>query len=175
MKKPLHSVRLIHESLAFSASHFITFTATDQRNSRFAVFEPLHGHNFRVRAKITGPVNDQEYVIDFVAATNILRNILEQYHHKILLPKDHPQFHFAVTDDEVEVLSLGDARHWIFPKCDTLFLDCRNSTAESLAEQIAVLFMKKMEETKLLFASGDQYTLELALEEADGMFAEVTI
>lgn len=175
MKTPLHSVRLIHESLTFSASHFITFAATDQRESPYAILEPLHGHNFRVRAKLTGPLNKQEYVVDFVAATNILRTILEQYHHKILLPKNHPQFHFAVSDDEVEVLSLLDSRHWIFPLCDTLFLECSNSTAESLAEQIAVLFIQKMEQAGLLFADPSQYTLELALEEADGMFAEVTI
>lgn len=175
MKQPIHSVRLIHESLAFSASHFITFMATDQRKSPFAVLESLHGHDFRVRAKLTGPLNDQAYVIDFVAATNLLHTIIEQYHHKILLPKNHPQFHYAVTDEEVEVFSLGDARHWVFPLCDTLFLDCCNSTAESLAEQIAILFMKKMDETRLLFADPDQYTLALALEEADGMFAEVTI
>lgn len=175
MKKPIHSIRLIHESLSFCASHFITFLATEHRSSPYAILEPLHGHNFRVRAKITGPLNAEEYVLDFMPAVNILRDILKRYHHKTLLPKNHPQFHYSITEDEVEILSLFDSRRWIFPAKDILFLECRNATAESLAEEICTEFFQQLADGGLFGAGKEHYTLALALEEESGMFAEVTI
>lgn len=175
MKNPVHSIRLISDSLTFCASHFITFSATEHRPSSLAVMEPLHGHNFRVRAKITGPLGEAEYLVDFLAASDVLREILDSWHHKILLAQHQPKFHIAPTEDEIEILSLIDSRRWIFPRRDVIFLDCRNTTTESLVFFLAREFMKRLDKADLLSAGPERYRLQLALEEESGMIAEVDL
>src|SRR5215212_1007494 len=59
-----YSVRLDKEYLVFSAAHFITFNGN--------TCERLHGHNYRVRAEIHGPLDVNHYVIDFIALRDSL-------------------------------------------------------------------------------------------------------
>ena len=53
-----YHVRLTKEHLIFSAAHFITFNGN--------ICERLHGHNYRVFAEIYGPLDENQYVIDFI-------------------------------------------------------------------------------------------------------------
>lgn len=175
MKQPVYSIRLIGESLGFCATHFITFFPSCHRQNAFEALEPLHGHNFRVRAKIFGPLNDAEYLIDFLAASSILREILERFHHKILIAKEHPKFHFSTDCDDIEILSLADSRRWIFPAQDVLFLECKNATTEAIARIIAEEFVQRMAEAELFFGGPEKYAVSLALEEDRGMLAEIKL
>ncbi len=52
-------VELQKEQLVFSAAHFITFAGD--------ICECLHGHNYGVRAEVVGPLDENRYVIDFIA------------------------------------------------------------------------------------------------------------
>ena len=52
-------VRLEKEQLIFSAAHFITFNDD--------ICERLHGHNYRVMAEVRGQLDNNQYVIDFIA------------------------------------------------------------------------------------------------------------
>ena len=88
-----YQVRLEKESLVFSAAHFITFNGN--------VCERLHGHNYRVRAEVTGPLDENHYVIDFIALRDTLRQLVDELDHHMLLPTKHPQI--RVTPDEREV------------------------------------------------------------------------
>ena len=45
-----YCVRLEKEYLVFSAAHFITFNGN--------ICERLHGHNYRVRAEVHGPLDE---------------------------------------------------------------------------------------------------------------------
>ena len=60
-----YHIRLQKEQHVFSAAHFITFNAN--------VCERLHGHNYRVTAEIAGPLDENEYVIDFIAVRSLSR------------------------------------------------------------------------------------------------------
>ena len=53
------SVRLNKDYLVFSSAHFITFAGN--------ICERLHGHNYGLEIEITGPLDENRYVVDFIA------------------------------------------------------------------------------------------------------------
>jgi 6-pyruvoyltetrahydropterin/6-carboxytetrahydropterin synthase len=122
------SVRLAKEQHVFSAAHFITFHGN--------VCERLHGHNYRVNVEAFGPLDENHYVIDFIALRDELTAIVQQLDHRMLLPTQHPQIHVTTRDQEVEAVFRPDGRRWVFPLGDCALLPVPNTTAELLAEYI---------------------------------------
>ncbi|MBX9789314.1 MAG: 6-pyruvoyl tetrahydropterin synthase family protein [Pirellulales bacterium] len=119
-------VRLTKDYLVFSAGHFITFAG--------GTCERLHGHNYRVTAEVAGPLDENHYVVDFIALRDLLREIVLELDHHMLLPTEHPQIH--VRADEREVEARFEDRRWVFPRGDCVLLPVANTTAELLARHI---------------------------------------
>ena len=122
------SVRLAKEQHVFSAAHFITFAGD--------VCERLHGHNYRVNVEVFGPLDENHYVIDFIALRDELKMITDRFDHRMLLPTLHPLIRVATRGDEVEAVFTPDGRRWLFPAGDCLLLPVANTTAELLAQYI---------------------------------------
>jgi 6-pyruvoyltetrahydropterin/6-carboxytetrahydropterin synthase len=120
-------VELAKEQLVFSAAHFITFGSE--------ICEALHGHNYRVRCEVAGPLNDQGYVVDFIALRDGLARIVGRLDHKTLLPLHHPRI--LVSEDQGEITARYGDRRWVFPAADCVSLPVTNTTAELLAQWIA--------------------------------------
>jgi 6-pyruvoyltetrahydropterin/6-carboxytetrahydropterin synthase len=110
----------------FSAGHFITFNGN--------VCERLHGHNYRVTAEVFGPLDENHYVIDFIALRNALQTIVLELDHHMLLPTSHPTI--KVTADETSVEAVFEDRRWVFPRGDCVLVPVPNTTAELLARYI---------------------------------------
>ena len=126
---PAHfSVRLVKEQHVFSAAHFITYSGN--------VCERLHGHNYRVNVEVFGPLDENQYVIDFIALRDELMKITDELDHRMLLPMTHPLIKVATRGDEVEAVFTPDGRRWVFPRGDCLLLPVANTTAELLAQYI---------------------------------------
>jgi 6-pyruvoyltetrahydropterin/6-carboxytetrahydropterin synthase len=157
-----HAIRFEHDALHFSASHFITFGNPEK-------VEALHGHNFRIKAEVAGPLNRREYVVDFLVAFDALKKICETLSHKILLPRDHPYITIKTTDDSLQV-SMPPLQ-WTFPVGDTITLPIRNTTTESLAEYIAGLFRELLEQESAFDSPTSHYEITIELEESPGMWA----
>ena len=121
-----YRVRLAKENMVFSAAHFITFNGD--------VCERLHGHNYRVRVDVEGPLDENHYVVDFIALRDALQTIVNQLDHRMLLPTTHPRIRVVPTEREVKVTF--DQRRWIFPLGDCVLLPIANTTAELLAYYI---------------------------------------
>jgi 6-pyruvoyltetrahydropterin/6-carboxytetrahydropterin synthase len=121
-----YSVRLQKEAFVFSAAHFITFNGN--------VCERLHGHNYRVAAEIFGPLDENQYVVDFIALRDALRAIVRPLDHHMLLPAEHPLIQVHSNGREVEA-RFGD-RRWVFPRGDCVILPLANTTAELLARYL---------------------------------------
>lgn len=119
-------VKLEKDYLVFSAAHFITFNGD--------VCERLHGHNYRVAAEVHGPLDENHYVVDFIALRDALAAITAELDHHMLLPTTHPLI--QVTADEREVLVTFRERRWIFPREDCILLPVPNTTTELLAHWI---------------------------------------
>ena len=157
-----HAIRFEHDTLHFSASHFITFGTPEK-------VEALHGHNFRIKAEVSGPLNTREYVVDFLIAFDSLKKICKMLSHKVLLPRDHPYITITTADNSVHV-SMPPLQ-WTFPTEDTLTLPVRNTTTESLAGYIAQLFRDRLEQVSAFEMPPAHYGITIELEESPGMWA----
>lgn len=157
-----HAIRFEHDTLHFSASHFITFGAPEK-------IEALHGHNFRIKAEVAGPLNRREYVIDFLIAFDALKKISELLSHKVLLPRNHPNISIK-ADGETVFVSMPPLQ-WALPKGDTLVLPLRNTTTEALAEYIAGQFRQMLDQASAFEMPSSQYKITIELEESPGMWA----
>ncbi len=120
-------VRVSKDFLVFSAAHFITIGDN--------ICERLHGHNYRVAAEVSGPLDHQQCVIDFIALRDALQEIVHSLDHYVLLPTKHPLIRVAA--DEKTVQATFQDRRWQFPHSDCVLLSVENTTAEKLAEYIA--------------------------------------
>ena len=121
-----YHVRVTKDYLVFSAAHFITFAGN--------ICERLHGHNYRVAAEVLGPLDQNHYVIDFIALRDVLRSLVDELDHRVLLPTLHKTIHVAANDREVT--ATFEDRRWLFPRGDCLLLPVANTTAELLAEYL---------------------------------------
>ena len=77
-----YHVRIEKDRLVFCAAHFITYNGD--------VCEPLHGHNYHVAAEVHGPLDENSYVVDFIALRDELQAIVDGLDHRMLLPTAHP-------------------------------------------------------------------------------------
>lgn len=121
-----YQVRLSKPNLVFSAAHFITFNGD--------VCERLHGHNYRVAATVHGELDENYYVIDFIALRDSLALIVAELDHHMLLPTNHRTIKVQADERQVEVTH--EDRRWVFPRGDCILLPLENTTTELLARYI---------------------------------------
>ncbi|MCE9606639.1 MAG: 6-pyruvoyl tetrahydropterin synthase family protein [Planctomycetia bacterium] len=119
-------VRVKKTELVFSAAHFITFNGN--------ICERLHGHNYRVAAEVFGPLDENQYVVDFIALRDELKAIVLSLDHHMLLPTLHPTIQVVADAKSVEVTF--EERRWAFPREDCVLLPLIQTTAELLAKHI---------------------------------------
>lgn len=150
------SVRLAKEEFTFCAAHFITFAGN--------ICEPLHGHNYRVEATVWGELDENQYVVDFIALRDTLIRLTRQFDHRVLLPTEHPMI--KVTMEGAEVTARYEERRWVFPASDCVLLPVANTTAELLARHLGEQLM-----ASLLPDGGFPFSrLELGVDECQGQW-----
>lgn len=130
-----YHVRLDKEYHVFSAAHFITFNGN--------ICERLHGHNYRVFAEVYGPLDENCYVIDFIALRDSLKEITDELDHHVLLPTGHSLIKVNAGEQEVEVTF--EDRRWIFPRGDCILLPLEQTTAELVARYIGLRLLEALE------------------------------
>lgn len=128
-----YRVLLEKDTMVFSAAHFITFNGD--------ICESLHGHNYRVKCEVYGPLDENGYVVDFIALRDNLTAIVTELDHHTLLPTQHPLI--KVVPDENEVTVTFRQKRWIFPLEDCVLLPLANTTAELLANYIGQRLIEK--------------------------------
>ena len=131
-----YHVRLEKDDFVFAAAHFITYDGN--------VCEPIHGHNYGVFAEIEGALDENHYVIDFVAATRLLGELLRELDHHVMLPTRHAMI--QVDADEREVTASFGDRRWVFPRDECALLPVANTTAEAVARYVGERFLEGLRE-----------------------------
>jgi 6-pyruvoyltetrahydropterin/6-carboxytetrahydropterin synthase len=154
----MYSVRLDKEHHIFSAAHFITYSGD--------ICERLHGHNYRVAVEVEGPLDENQYVIDFLALRDELKLITDELDHHVLLPTGHPLIRVTAGDKEIETVFTLDGRRWIFPRGDCVLLPVVNTTAELLARYIGERLQVAIQRRTGLRPS----RLEVAVDENHGQW-----
>ena len=128
-------VRLQKEAFTFCAAHFITFNGD--------TCERLHGHNYRVAAEVAGPLDENQYVVDFIAFRDALRELTLELDHRVLLPTSHPLIRVEAGPTQVD--ATFRERRWSFPREDCALLPVANTTAELLADYLARRLLDALE------------------------------
>lgn len=121
-----YEVEVTKDFLVFSAAHFITF-AGDQ-------CERLHGHNYRVAVEAAGPLDENHYVLDFIALRDLARQVVDRLDHRVLLPTESKLIQVEKSGEQVTA-RFAD-RSWSFPAEDCILLPVANTTTELLARYI---------------------------------------
>lgn len=123
-----YTVRVTKDYLVFCAAHFISYENTQ--------CERVHGHNYRVAAEVTAPLDDDFLVVDFISMKRILREITNELDHRVLLASENPILALEHSETHVTVRYL-DRKYWVFPREDCCILPIANTTAELIAKWIA--------------------------------------
>jgi 6-pyruvoyltetrahydropterin/6-carboxytetrahydropterin synthase len=152
-----YRVRLTKDYLTFCSAHFVTFQGD--------ICEPLHGHNFRVTAELDGPLDRDYFVVDFITALEILRELVKELDHHVLLPTKHALI--QVTADDTSVEAVFRDRRWVFPRTDCVLLPVENTSSELLAQYLGERLLQALPERL-----GFQPTrLSLEVDECQGQSA----
>lgn len=151
-----YHVRVAKDYLVFSAAHFVTYGGD--------ICERLHGHNYRVAAEVFGPLDENHFVVDFVALRETLKQLVDELDHHVLLPTSHPLI--RVEADERSVRAAFRDRRWEFPRDDCILLPVPNTTAELIARYLGHRLLDALE------ARGESRPrhLRLAVDECEGQW-----
>lgn len=120
-------VRVSKDYLVFPAGHFITYGGGE--------CETLHGHNYRAGVTVEGDVDENHYVIDFSELKRIMKEIVKEMDHKMLLPDRNPKI--ELSEDADSIRATYKKRTYAFPRSDVVVLPIPNTTAEMIAQYIA--------------------------------------
>lgn len=162
-QKEFH-VSLEKDNLVFSAAHFITFNGN--------VCEQLHGHNYRVKCKVFGPLDENGYVVDFIALRDNLSAVLATLDHRMLLPTEHPMILVQPAQpNENEVLVQFENKRWVFPSEDCVLLPIANTTAELLAEYVGRQLIAQLKKS----IDRPVSSVEISVDENRGQWATVSL
>lgn len=122
-------VHVTKDYLVFCAGHFITYQGHQ--------CEALHGHNYRVGVWLSGAVDENHYVFDFVTLKRMMRRLVDELDHRMLLPMYNPLITLVEEVDGFWIHVTGaNARRYFFPRADVIVLPIPNTTAEMLARYL---------------------------------------
>lgn len=152
-------VEVSKDYLVFASAHFITF--------RGHQCESLHGHNYRVGVAVEGAVDAEcLFVLDFSVLKRIVRKLVDEIDHKVLLPTENSKLEFHESGVQLAVDYFGEPKY-VFPRSDCALLPIANTTAEMLAQYLGRLTREQ------LIRDGYRHLtlLELEVEENYGQSA----
>lgn len=154
-------VRVTKDFLVFSSGHFITFNGDH--------CERIHGHNYRAAVEVEGDLDENHYVVDFLALRDMTRAITDELDHRMLLPGQSA--YIRLEDDGPNIVARYRDRHWSFPRDECVVLPIPNTTTELLARHIAERLLADMRGRGWT----DPRVLRVEVEESFGMTAEVAL
>ena len=143
--------------IGFCAGHFITYDGHQ--------CETLHGHNYRARITLEGPIDDNFYVFDFVRVKRMMRKVTDELDHRMLLPLQNRILELEYSDECVEVRYKH--RRFVFPREDVRLLPIPNTTAEMLARYLCGRALEELAG----MGGGALEAIEIEVEEAPGQAA----
>ncbi len=150
-------IQVEKDYLGFCSAHFITYDGHQ--------CETLHGHNYRARISLEGPLDENFYVVDFIKVKRMMKGICDELDHRMLLPLNNRLIELEEQEDSVAVRYKH--RRFLFPREDVVLLPIPNTTAEMLAQYICG---RALEELRKLGVKHLQ-TIEVEVEEAIGQAA----
>lgn len=132
------SVSISKDSFLFCSGHFITYDGNH--------CEPLHGHNYKVQVEVESSLDSNHYVFDFIALTEMTKQICQAMDHRMLLPTKSKLIRVETKGQQVEVRY--EEKFWSFPVSDCVLLPIENTTTELLARHIGMELQRRLKTEK---------------------------
>ena len=102
--RKLFKVSLTKDNIVFASAHFITFHGHR--------CETLHGHNYRTRVSVEGGLDPETaFVIDFAELKQLMKRLVDEIDHRVLLPLQNPKLQIKEEGDSVTVAYEGALRY----------------------------------------------------------------
>jgi 6-pyruvoyltetrahydropterin/6-carboxytetrahydropterin synthase len=155
------SIGLYRSNHHFSASHFI-------RTNEFN--ESIHGHNYYVEVKLSGFLGLDGLIHDYVGIDKILKNIIVEWDHYVLLPSENKAIQIDKKQNNCEIHY--DNRFYSIPSDEIRFLKCTNITTENLAKVLTNKLNNKLRDLKMI---GNITSIQIKIWETPTYFASHTI
>jgi 6-pyruvoyltetrahydropterin/6-carboxytetrahydropterin synthase len=152
-------VRVTKDYLVFCSGHFITY---DKDHC-----ERIHGHNYRTAVEVEGELDENHYVIDFIALKDLTRAIVDDLDHRMLLPTRNEKIGLAEEGPNIRVTYRE--RYWSFPREECVLVPIANTTAELLADYIA----GRLRQAMVAKGWNEPELMRVEVEESFGQSAEV--
>ncbi len=130
-----YGVRVYKQYFNFGSAHFLIFGDGTR--------EELHGHNYKVEARIWGDTIAGDLVLDFIQLKPVVKAICDELDHVTLLPDRNPHLELMVGEDKVEARH-RDGSYFCFPRRDVRVLPLPNTSVEMLARHIAHSFIERL-------------------------------
>lgn len=150
-------IRVSKDHLVFSASHFITYNAHQ--------CESLHGHNYRVSVALEGGLDENGCVFDFIALKRLVKSLVDELDHRMLLARHSPLV--TLAEDDGCVQATYKERVYVFPRKDVVILPISNTTAEMLAQYLVGRLKSELVE----LGASNVTAIEAEVEESFGQSA----
>ena len=131
----LTTIELTKEYLKFSAAHFTVFSATER--------ERLHGHNFKVSARVTAPVGPNGMCFSYRILKDKLEALCSSLDEYMLLSADSP--YLRITEEGLNYRVEFNGETMLFLKADTLLLPVRNATVEEYSRYLVERLLEDRE------------------------------
>ncbi|MFX1498363.1 MAG: 6-pyruvoyl tetrahydropterin synthase family protein [Promethearchaeota archaeon] len=111
--------------IKFSACHFLKEPLKCSR---------LHGHNYYVSVELEAELDENYFVEDFIKLKKIIKEVVKQLDHFILIPNESSDFKMKKNLDSLEIQALN--KRYVFPLSEVVFLPIPATTSELLAKYI---------------------------------------
>jgi len=151
------TIELFKEDQKFSAGHFTIFSSTEREN--------MHGHNFQVAVSLTGVVDDNGMLFDYVGYKNRVRELCKSWNETFLLPGESP--HLVVEEDDGEVRALFNGEVIRFLPRDVTVLPVKNITLEELS----MLFGQRLTDDEAQLRKDGVQAVEVKCASGPGQWA----
>ncbi len=106
MSSQRFQVRVTKDYLVFCSGHFITYHGDE--------CERIHGHNYRTAVEVEGDLDENHYVVDFIALKDLTRSIIDELDHRMMLPTRSR--HILLHEDGPNIRVTYRDRYWSFPR-----------------------------------------------------------
>ncbi len=131
------TLHLYKQNFKFSSAHFLIF---DKNRA-----ERLHGHNYQVAVDIKAGAEScsrDGYLIDFRVLKEIIKEKLDRWDERVLLPQKHPEVFVQENGKSLEVRFRE--RFYVFPKDEVVLLPILNTSVELLSQHLARLLFSDL-------------------------------
>ncbi len=154
------TIDIAKENMKFSGAHFTIFSATER--------ERLHGHNFKVRARVTAAVDDNGMCFNYQEIKQRLRAVCESLDEYLILAGDSP--HLDIEESNESYLLQFGTERMQFLKSDTVVLPIKNCTVEELSHYI----LDRLINVDSFFRDNDVHNLSIGVSSGDGQWGSST-